>query len=93
MTLEQFVTEKGFTRKTRHTLSDGTVVYRLFNKNDDSKTGLPFFAIETSDGCREADVDETISIMNKIFSDDDLSEENDNSTQRGENKKILRFNA
>ena len=70
MTIEQYAAEQDYSAITRYTLSDGSYVYRLQDKNDDAKIGLPFFALETADGWKQADPDTTIKILNDIYDDE-----------------------
>lgn len=71
MTIEQYAAEQGYKNITRYTLANGVHVYRLQNKNDDAKIGLPFFALETADGWQRADPDTTLVLLDAIYGDDD----------------------
>lgn len=71
MTIQEYAAAQGLPDITRHTLPNGSHVYRLQDKNDDGKIGLPFFAYETADGWQAADPDQTIKIMNAIYGDDE----------------------
>lgn len=70
MTIEQYAAEQGYSDITRYTLDNGSHVYRLQNKDDDGKIGMPFFALETPDGWQQANTDETIKIMIMLFPDE-----------------------
>lgn len=47
-------------------------IYRLYSsKNTGAKIGLPFFAIPTKDGYRQATPDEVFKINTQLYGDDE----------------------
>ena len=75
MTIENFAKEQNLPEIEQIILRiDGAkvTIYRLYsNKNTGAKIGLPFFAIPTIDGYRQATPDEVFKINSQLYGDDE----------------------
>lgn len=70
MSIEQFAAAQGYPNITRYTLPDKSHVYKLYDKSETGKVGLPCFAIATANGWKLANPDGVIKILNILYPDD-----------------------